>query len=71
MNNDLAENLQSRIEKRLKQNKDLKTTVESKNREIGDLEKASKVKADVCNNLRKELNEMKTKFRCTTSRDVA
>ena len=36
--------------------------LESKNREIDDLKMSSKVKAEVCNNLRKELNESKTKF---------
>ena len=51
-----------RIEKLLKENEDLKTTVEAKNCEIDDLKTSSKVKADVCNNLRRELNEVKTKF---------
>ena len=50
-NKDLAENLHSRIEKLLKENENLKTTVESKNREIDDLKMSSKVKAEVCNNL--------------------
>ena len=46
----------------MKENEDLKTTVEAKNCEIDDLKTSSKVKTDVCNNLRRELNEVKNKF---------
>ena len=60
-NRTLVQNMQNRLDNLLKENEELKTTIATKNYEINDLEKSNKVKDEVSNKLRKELNDLKIK----------
>ena len=60
-NRTLVQNMQNRLDNLLKENEELKTTIATKNYEINDLEKSNKVKDEVSNKLRKELNDIKIK----------
>ena len=60
-NRTLVQNMQTKLDNLLKENEELKTTIATKNYEINDLEKSNKVKDEVSNKLRKELNDIKIK----------